>query len=200
MVSNLQKIQNVVAQTEPFSDHVIELKFSNGLYRHWRCGRPDGSFTHSFNVVTWPGWMAVTGDMGSLMLSRIDDMVQFVRGHIESIDYFAEKVTQEIPVKEFSPKKMIHVIQEKIDEIMEHSSDDDNDDQKGEDKEMIDRLEALQRRLDDGDISECEASGEWMDITGDTDPSFRDFTSNFLWVREALIWFVANLKEEGAAQ
>lgn len=107
-------IREIVDETNPFRDHVIEVKHMDGLYRRWRCGKPQSS-TYYFDVITWPGWIAVTGDVGELMVSRVSDMLPWVRRSIGSISYFAEKVPNAIETKEYSPDKAEKLLQDEID-------------------------------------------------------------------------------------
>jgi hypothetical protein len=34
-----------------------------------------------FDVVTWPGHLSISGDMGCFVFTRVDDMFTFFRGH-----------------------------------------------------------------------------------------------------------------------
>lgn len=62
----------------------------DGLYRHLRFRRPDTS-SMSFDILTWPGHLAYTGDMGSYVFTRISDMFTFFRGHSPNPGYWSEK-------------------------------------------------------------------------------------------------------------
>jgi len=87
--------------------HTLKIIKDDGLYRHLRCSR-DNSSTMFFDIVTWPGNLAYTGDMGSFMFSRIEDMFCFFRSDKLKINtgYWAEKVMAESifgnGVREFS--------------------------------------------------------------------------------------------------
>lgn len=58
------------------SSHQLSVIRDNGLYRHLRFSRPN-TRAYSFDIVTWPGYLAVTGDMGTWTFSRITDMFEF---------------------------------------------------------------------------------------------------------------------------
>jgi len=47
------------------AEHVVTVLHSDGLYRHWRCQKP-GTGMMGFDIVTWPGSLCFTGDMGEL--------------------------------------------------------------------------------------------------------------------------------------
>jgi hypothetical protein len=47
-------------------------------YRHIRFKRPD-SGQYGFQLTTWPGYLAITGDMGDFTFTRCNDMFAFFR-------------------------------------------------------------------------------------------------------------------------
>lgn len=59
--------------------HDLTVVLDNGLYRHLRLRKP-GTFIYGFDIVTWPGHLAISGDMGCAVFSRLDDMFEFFRG------------------------------------------------------------------------------------------------------------------------
>lgn len=72
--------------------HVVSVLRDDGLYRHLRCSR--GSYAYSFDVITWPGYLCYSGDMGCFVFTRVPDMFEFFRGRrTATIDrgYLAEK-------------------------------------------------------------------------------------------------------------
>lgn len=80
------------------ASHELTILHDDGLYRHLRCSKPDSSF-YWFEIITWPGSLAIRGDMDSgHVFSRIDDMFAFFRsnGNIHGINpgYWAEKLAQ----------------------------------------------------------------------------------------------------------
>lgn len=62
-------IPNVVA-------HRLCVVRDDGIYRHLRFKCP-GTNSYYFDLVTWPGYLTVTGDMGTWTFSRIEDMFEF---------------------------------------------------------------------------------------------------------------------------
>ncbi len=46
----------------------------------------------SFDILTWPGHLCYTGDMGTYVFSRVRDMLDFFRGERINPGYWAEKV------------------------------------------------------------------------------------------------------------
>lgn len=76
------------------SRHDLTIQRDDGLYRHLQFKRPK-SYCESFSIVTWPGHLCFTGDMGTFVFSRLPDMFDFFRGpQTWRIDYryWAEKL------------------------------------------------------------------------------------------------------------
>lgn len=60
------------------ADHRLFVLRDDGLNRHLRFKRPDSTFCH-FDVITWPGCLCFTGDMGTYVFRRLEDMFDFFR-------------------------------------------------------------------------------------------------------------------------
>lgn len=79
------------------AEHQMTIIREDGVYRHIRFGQP-GTRCMSFELITWPGNLCYTGDMGTYVFERTTDMFEFFRRpeHCRySVDmrYWAEKVT-----------------------------------------------------------------------------------------------------------
>lgn len=59
--------------------HQMIVLREDGLNRHVRFKQPDTS-CYYFDLITWPGYLCYTGDMGTFVFRRIDDMFEFF-GH-----------------------------------------------------------------------------------------------------------------------
>lgn len=88
--------------------HQMTVLRDDGLYRHLRFGRPGSSDMH-FAVVTYPGGLLYTGDMGTFAFERRPDMFEFFRTTGGGINptYWSSKLTAadssgRQTVKEFS--------------------------------------------------------------------------------------------------
>lgn len=66
-----------------------------GPYRHIRFAEP-GTSIWSFSLVTWPGHLAITGDLQDHVFCRVHDMFNFFRGPVNA-SYWAEKIVAEGP-------------------------------------------------------------------------------------------------------
>lgn len=58
--------------------HEMHVLMDNGLYRHIRFKRPGTGCFH-FDLITYPGFLVYSGDMGVYVFSRLDDMFEFFR-------------------------------------------------------------------------------------------------------------------------
>lgn len=88
-------IQDFLRDTK---DHELHILRDDGLYRHIRMKKP-GTSAYHFDLITWPGHLCYTGDMGTFTFTRLADMFEFFRGRpgreFADIDlgYWAEKAT-----------------------------------------------------------------------------------------------------------
>jgi len=90
--------------------HEMTVLHDDGLYRHLRftpvvtdekTGKRSRSSSYWFDLITWPGCLAVNGDCGSFMFSRIEDMFEFFRGSRINPQYWAGKVCGETTTKSY---------------------------------------------------------------------------------------------------
>lgn len=82
---------------QDIANHVLTIKHDEGVYRHLTLKQPK-SQVFRFDLVTWPGYLTICGDMGEAVFSRVQDMFTFFRSHgapedpLEiNPDYWAEK-------------------------------------------------------------------------------------------------------------
>ena len=65
--------------TQQTAQHQLTVLHDEGLYRHLRMARP-GTRAYSWDVVTWPGHLSITGDIGDgFVFTRLADMLDFFR-------------------------------------------------------------------------------------------------------------------------
>ena len=99
------------------AEHKMTVLKDDDLYRHVRFQAP-GTWSYGFDLVTWPGYLAIVGDCGDFVFSRTRDMFEFfassgARGGFEDArwginpQYWAEKLQGPGPahqvVEKFSP-------------------------------------------------------------------------------------------------
>ena len=60
------------------ANHEMQIVRDDGVQRHLRFKKP-GTSAYYFDIITWSGHLCYTGDMGTYVFSRIDDMFAFFR-------------------------------------------------------------------------------------------------------------------------
>lgn len=73
------------------ADHTLNIHLDNGVHRHITFGKGE-SYHMRFSLVTWPGYLAITGDMKDFVFSRTRDMFEFFRQKDINARYWAEKI------------------------------------------------------------------------------------------------------------
>jgi hypothetical protein len=108
--------------------HAMTVIRDDGIHRHleFRKPRPAGS-EYWFQLITYPGELVITGDMGTYVFRRLEDMFEFFRTDREyaerrgqklgiNLCYWAEKL-RAMPrdgVKEFDEDRFNSVIRERL--------------------------------------------------------------------------------------
>ncbi|MCU6618549.1 hypothetical protein OCO52_18835 [Achromobacter mucicolens] len=109
-------------------NHVMEVLYEDGLHRHVRFREP-GTMCMHFDLVTWPGYLCYTGDMGTYVFTRLADMFEFFRTDREyaqrrgrrlggNLSYWSEKLEavngsrRGGAAEEFDPAKFRTVVNE----------------------------------------------------------------------------------------
>lgn len=64
-------------------EHQIAVIRDDGVHRHLRFQNP-GTMCMHFDLITWPGYLCYTGDMGTYVFRRLNDMFQFFRTDADS--------------------------------------------------------------------------------------------------------------------
>lgn len=78
---------------DDIKNHQLTILRDQGVHRHLRFKKPN-TIDRYFDLITWPGHLCYTGDMGSYLFSRLPDMFGFFRSGQGKINpgYWAEKV------------------------------------------------------------------------------------------------------------
>lgn len=72
--------------------HEMHVFRDDGLYRHLRFMAP-GTYMYGFDLVTWPGYLTICGDIGDYTFSRTRDMFEFFSlDNGINPDYWAQKL------------------------------------------------------------------------------------------------------------
>jgi hypothetical protein len=114
------------------AEHKVTVLRDDALYRHIRARRGD-SYVCGFDVITWPGYLCYSGDMGCFVFTRLTDMFEFFRGRRTAMvdrGYLAEKVVaadKTDGIREYSPEMFEAAVKSDFDLFVE---DWDNDEDK----------------------------------------------------------------------
>lgn len=73
--------------------HEMQIHLDQDVYRHLEFRQADKSWNHGFHIITTPGRLMISGDMGTWVFCRIPDMFNFFRSPSGEINlgYWAEK-------------------------------------------------------------------------------------------------------------
>lgn len=197
-------------------DHVMEVHRDDGLYRHIRFRKP-GTMCMHFDLLTWPGYLCYTGDMGTYVFRRLEDMLQFFRPYrgskhepMDSIDfgYWAEKLEGSDKGdghREFDSDRFEREITEQRRRLLvrytKRWSTDDRQD-------LWDALQEVKDAANDGEHRAFQAvwdfsfqhRGERVELSTDDFPNCKRMTHRFEWCCYALRWAVLRYDEAKAAQ
>lgn len=181
---------------EAFRDHQITQNVDQGLYRHWTCARP-GSGMYRFNVITEPWRLIVTGDLGVLILCREKDMLPWLRGAIDNPDYLSSKAQP--PTHAWSGEVALAWVEFRIEELkteIREEAEDCPDSNWGKKlTALLGKYELLREEVEGGEHAFTQALHD-SGVIDDCDfPRLETFTSQFLWCREALRCFLANVTD-----
>lgn len=118
------------------AEHQMTIVRDDGVHRHIRFAKPATSCMH-FDLITWPGYLCYTGDMGTYVFRRLHDMFEFFRTDREhqhlkdgltlaiNQPYWGEKleaVDKCDGYKEYSEKKFKLIINDLVDQHIEEEN------------------------------------------------------------------------------
>ncbi len=184
--------------------HVTTVAQDSGLFRHLKCRHPD-TYAMGFDVTTWPGHLAITGDMGSYVFSRVPDMFTFFRRRDDgkvNLSYWAEKLvatSHREGHEKYDPDVFRETVTRRFAEWLE-------------DHPLGGELPALHEQLtddvlataDDGEDAARRAvdnfgySGHQV-FTDFYEHSLRAYTYHFVWCCHAIVWAIAQYDAQIAA-
>mgnify|MGYP000333052728 CR=1 FL=1 len=174
----------------------------DGVNRHIRFKRP-GTMCMHFDLLTWPGYLCYTGDMGTYVFRRMEDMFQFFRRPANNpqyridLRYWAEKVEASDKgdgIEKFSGT----AFKANVRDFFDQATEDDDDWTDARKAALWDRIESdvLCGVYDDDDgehralaaLRDFEHDGfTFMDWEG----ICNEYSHRFLWCCHALEWAIA---------
>lgn len=96
------------------ANHQMTILHDDGLYRHIRFANPQSSF-YWFDLVTWPGRLAFSGDGNGFVFAREQDMFGFFRGPRINPGYWEEKEQTRTKTKVYSEELLRETLQPYLD-------------------------------------------------------------------------------------
>lgn len=174
------------------AEHQMTVLHEDGLYRHVRFRRPNGSF-YWFDLITWPNNLTINGDMGCWTFSRVEDMFDFFAGSRINPSYWDEKVRGGTPVEEFSERLFKEAV---LDHINDYAADHrglkeaveeeifaELDGHEETARQLLDhfRFDGQARGIVDGLTFRFEDTWEWR---------LKEHSYHFLWCCFAIQWGV----------
>ena len=114
---------NTLTKSEFINDvknHKMIVVMDSGVYRHIHFS--DGTFIQHFDIVTYPQYLVISGDMGCYAFSRVNDMFDFFRGKKINPAYWGEKL-QAGNAKTFDYEIVMSSINKHIDSFCEDIGD-----------------------------------------------------------------------------
>ncbi len=190
-------MDNVIERfLKDIATHKITILRDDGMNRHIRFKKPDTTDMY-FDLITWPGHLCYTGDMGTFVFSRIEDMFQFFRKRegaelSVSLGYWSEKAIahDRCGIEKYSPEKFKNVVEE-------YFQDYYVDMKEAEYSALHERL--VDEVLTHADDNEYDATRAAIDFEHEGEQVFSDFwetnlkefTPRFVWCCYALQWGIS---------
>ncbi|MDV5862038.1 hypothetical protein QM298_14235 [Pseudomonas mendocina] len=188
--------------------HELTIIRNEGLYRHLRFSRP-GSSCMYFDLITWPGHLCYTGDMGTYVFQRTKDMLElFRRDSREDLSinpgYWSEKVLAADGGR--SPGCVFEYDHQKyLDAVLEYQGgwlEGLSEEHQAELKEAVwdDVLHWADESDEHGNyqrVHEFDATvgGTNYQFTDFFERSTRRFTDRYIWCCRALVWGIGKFDD-----
>lgn len=176
--------------------YVVSVRHDSNVHRYMYCQRCDTA-DGSFSITTWPNHLAISGDMGCYVFSRVFDMFPFFNVQRSDFEYLRSKLeAQDVhsPALEFSHKAFVSRLQDMVTEYTDAG------------ELTSGQQEELQELLDSSEIgqtcNECLARVAEIseDITMNWEGACMEIVPRFQWACEAIHWAVTNYYSQLAEQ
>jgi len=147
-----------------------------------------------YDVLTWDGHLCITGDYGSYLFARIEDMFEFFRSGDLKINpfYWSEKVLSESRfdggIEEFS-------VDEFTKSVIEHAVGGvDGEEEKAE---MMEEIEELLHCENEHECNEVIANfdSDKIDFTDFWEHDCKVYTFHFIWCLYAIVFAIQKYDE-----
>jgi hypothetical protein len=185
--------------------HKIKIIFEHGIHRHIKFETP-GTSSYRFDIITWPGHLCFSGDMGTYVFSRTQDMFEFFRKNEKddpykiNFIYWAEKTLSsdvDFGITEFTDKAFNDVVKNVFFSwLKENRASTDKNERKilwEEIKQDILHAEWLdihEKILAANDFSFQFKNGDFFEFVDFLETDCEEHTFHFKWVCYALQWAI----------
>lgn len=171
----------------------------DGLYRHLRFRKPN-TVLMGFDILTWPGYLAVSGDMGEYVFSGTSNMIESFGQPKLSMGINRESWAKKCRaadrnggIDEFSPEVFRTNV---LNHIEQYCGGDDasrveimSDVEESVFPYLHDGTDALARALDEVEYGNHQVFTDFWEC------NCRDFTYQFTWVCHAIVWAIHKYTE-----
>lgn len=186
--------------------HEMQVIRDDGVSRHLRFQRP-GTMCMHFDLLTWPGYLCYTGDMGTYVFRRLHDMFQFFRRpenyppYRMDLRYWAEKIEASDKcdgIEKFSEA----AFRKAVKDFFDQATDDDD--------WTEERKAALWEEIEHdvlGSVDDDGEHGAWVALHAfehdgftfcDWECQCKEYTHRFLWCCHALEWAIGTYDDAKA--
>jgi hypothetical protein len=177
---------------EDVKNHGIVVLEDHEMYRHLVLTR--GSSVYRYEIITWPGYLCICGDMGTFVFSRIPDMFQFFRLTSKESkinrQYWHEKLDAVDRVdgsKKYDPDKFKSVIKEYFDEWAEDHAEDADSVWKAIEEDVL-------PSADDGEYCARRAARDFrckkFEFRNFWETDLTEYTYRFIWCLYAIVYAI----------
>jgi len=200
-VSDLERVKVYEQFQQDVKDHKMQIQLDQAVFRHLRFAKP-GTNSYSFSITTWPGHLAISGDMGCYVFSRLLDMFEFHRREAAykpgcmDRHYWAEKIQahdKHSAPQEFSWEVFAESVREHLKNFVEGEGLDTHPDD-----DLVREVDSAIRTAEcDGEYPAFEELGRiragdprkfvFQDLS---DIPCRDFSFRFTWCCCAIEWAI----------
>lgn len=173
-------------------------------FRHLRF-KTAGTSCYYFDLITWPGYLCMTGDMGTWTFCRTEDMFAFFRSKEGDINpcYWSEKLEagtgcpRDAIAREWDEEAFRKVLDERYQSWFQDNEPDDGA-SLAEANAFAEKLSTVQTTIDamkqasSYEFEACAAYGNTHDpediLCDIWDHHFKKWSTHFIWACYAIVW------------
>jgi hypothetical protein len=192
------------------AQHTLEILHDDGLYRHLRFKSPS-SWMYHFDLVTWPGHLAISGDCGDFVFARTSDMFEFFAGGRGGFadarwginpHYWSEKLQapRRDGAQRYSEARFRACVREWLSEVSEELDLDEAAALRAavEEQVLAEHLYCADEQEAQHLLAEFEHDGRRIYDSWEWD--LREYDWSFLWCCWAIVWGIDQYRAQVDAQ